>query len=254
VLPDSPAVQEAREFWASLGPEADAQAKKARLAAVAVSKPSAKFETEDDTEEEAVVENLVRDENVEEYWEHDEELEEERVNGNRWKEIDKLVELEAFEVVPADKAAGQLVLNTRFVDTKDKSRFVAKEIRTYATDEFYAPASTPTTGRLVDSWAIKKQLSRLALDVGRAFLHVPEDEIVFAKPPPCWLEKEAAEGRSTHVLWRMRKVLYGRRKAGQAWVNYLTDLLCKFGLERSASAPRLLKLHEGSIFVGGSHR
>ena len=150
VLPDSPTVQEAREFWASLGPWAEAQAKKARLAAVAVNKPNTKFETEDDKEEETVVENLVRDENVEEYWEHDEELEEERVNGNWWKEIDKLVEFEAFEVVPADKAAGHLVLNTRFVDTKGKSRFVAKEIRTYATDEFYAPASTSATGRLVD--------------------------------------------------------------------------------------------------------
>ena len=43
--------------------------------------------------------------------------------------------------------------------------------------------------------------------------------------------------------------MYGRRKAGQAWVSYLTDLLCTFGLERSASAPHLFKLHEGSILL-----
>ena len=37
------------------------------MAAVAVNKPNTKFETEDDKEEETVVENFVRDENVEEY-------------------------------------------------------------------------------------------------------------------------------------------------------------------------------------------
>ena len=43
------------------------------------------------------------------------------------------------------------ILKTRFVDTDEKSRFVAKEYNTGAADEFYAQATAMSTGRLVDA-------------------------------------------------------------------------------------------------------
>ena len=67
-------------------------------------------------------------------------------------------------------------LRTRFVDTEGKSRFVAKEFNTGATDEFFAQASTMSTGRLVDVLASHRRHSRLVLDVHRAFLHLVEDD------------------------------------------------------------------------------
>ena len=41
--------------------------------------------------------------------------------------------------------------------------------------------------------------------------------------------------------WRMKKVLYGRRKAAQYWTELLADIMSQFALERSLSAPHLFR-------------
>ena len=111
-------------------------------------------------------------------------------------------------------------MKTRFVDTDEKSRFVAKEYNTGATDEFFAQATTMTTGRMVDALACKRRHSRMILDVHRAFLHLIEDETVLVEPPLEWQEAEPAAGRDPTRLWLMKKILYGRRKAPKEWLVF----------------------------------
>ena len=64
-----------------------------------------------------------------------------------------MAKFDAYEAVDQQACAGHKILKTRFVDTDEKSRFVAKEYNTGATDEFYAQATTMSTGRLVDALA-----------------------------------------------------------------------------------------------------
>ena len=88
--------------------------------------------------------------------------------------------------------------------------------------------------------AVRYNLQTLTADVSNAFFHAPEDEDVYAKPPPEWLLQRAAAGESVAVAWRLKKQLYGRRKAGQAWVEHAAKMLVdKVGLTRCAVAPYL---------------
>ncbi len=43
------------------------------------------------------------------------------------------------------------------------------------------------------------------------------------------------------MWWRMKKVLYGRRKAAQYWTELLASIMTEFSLERSLSAPHLFR-------------
>ncbi len=94
-----------------------------------------------------------------------------------------MAKFKAYELVGRKAYAGRKILKTRFVDTEDKSRFVAKQYNnTGATNEFFARATTMTTGRLVDALACQHRHSRMTLDVCRAFLCSIEDETVLVEP------------------------------------------------------------------------
>ena len=135
-------------------------------------------------------------------------LEEARVEKNRRDEIAALVEFGAFEALDAlDMEPGTKLLPTRFVDTEEKSRFVAKEIATYATDAFYAPSSTSPTARMIDLAACKLRLLRLVMDVRRAFLILPETEVVYCRPPWEWVSEAADGALRARQVWQLRKVL-----------------------------------------------
>ncbi len=81
---------------------------------------------------------------------------------------------QAFEAIDRQAYSGHKVLQTRFVDTDEKSRFMAEEHNAFATDEFFAQTTTMSTGRLVDAIAAYHRGSRMVLDAHRAFLRLPE--------------------------------------------------------------------------------
>ena len=80
----------------------------------------------------------------------DYDVAEETRRSNRLEEIEVMAKFAAYVPVDRKAYAGYKILKTRFVDTDEKSRFVAKEYNTGATDEFFAQA-TNSTGRLVDA-------------------------------------------------------------------------------------------------------
>ncbi len=51
------------------------------------------------------------------------------------------------------------------------------------------------------------------------------------------------------MLWRMDKVMYGRRKGPQSWSNYLAAGLRALAVERSRSAPHLFANWKTKVFL-----
>jgi hypothetical protein len=223
---------EARKFWNTQGPEAEARAKKARVMTLAVSGKQ-HYDTVDEDEPVIDMEAALAG-----------EPEQTELEKNQWTEIGNLEEFESFEVVPIDEAdlvEGKF-LTTRWVDTEEKSRFVSREFKDGdLTDDHFAPGTTSPTHRLVDFMAAKRGHAKLIADFSRAFLHVVEDELIYVKPPEIWLADRRAKGLSDQVWWRMKKVLYGRRKAAQYWTELLASIMTEFSLERSLSAPHLFR-------------
>ena len=87
-------------------------------------------------------------------------------------EIQALKKFDASEAVDASAFEGGKVLPTRSVDTVGKSRFVAKEPKTWSTDENYAQAMTMATNRLIDVVATRRKHLLLGIDSHRALLHL----------------------------------------------------------------------------------
>ena len=77
-----------------------------------------------------------------------------------------------------------------------------------------------------------------------AYFHVDEDEECYVDPPAEWLEQQAAWGNSTSVLWRLRKQLYVRRRAGARWVDFLAERQ----EEQSFAAPQFFANYELDVF------
>ena len=224
----------------AFGPVVEARLKKSRIAAVTV-----------DTEERFTVDEDPfpgLEEAFGEAYEYD--VEEEKRDRQRVEEIRALEKFDSFEGVPRDEYNNHKILGTRFVDTDEKSRFVAKEFDTGPTDQFYAQATTMTTNRLVDVLATKRGHGRLIMDIHRAFLHLVEDELVLVEPPDIWKQEEIAAGRDGTQLWRTKKILYGGRKAPKAWLDFFGALLVeKAGLVQSRSAPQFFRDTQGDMLL-----
>ena len=114
---------------------------------------------------------------------------------HRWQEIQELINYKAFKVVPKHEATKGKRITTRFVDTPGKSRFVAREFNIFKTTDFFSTGSQTITNKLVDIISAKFRLTKLTIDVKRAFLNILEDELIFVFPPQIWLDAERAAGR-----------------------------------------------------------
>lgn len=240
-----PSPTQVRRFWTELGVEE--RAKKARIAGLSVDRdtPEPRETVHEDWEAVAFGQVLLDDELM-----NEEESQEDRQRQNRLEEIRVLEKFKAFKPVPAETAVGKKVLPTRFVDTVEKSRFVAKEFNTYVTDDYYAQATTVTTNKLIDLLAARRRYARLILDVHRAFLHLVEDEEIYVVPPVEWQEQFRDEAGGSGQLWQMLRVLYGRRKAPRMWLDFLGGLLVEHcGMVRSRSAPHFFRSCDGQVVL-----
>jgi len=70
------------------------------------------------------------------------------------------------------------------------------------------------------------------LDVHAAYNILDEPEAVLVYPPREWLDEQAAQGLPTNVMWRMLKIMPGRRIAAKLWVDYLGEVHRSFGFEQ----------------------
>ena len=131
-----------------------------------------------------------------------------------------------------------------------RARFVAREFkRGEYMDDVFAPSSGHSTSRTVDYTSLKKRYRTFTGDVTNAFLHVPEDEECYVDPPREWLAKRLAAGLSIEVMWKLLKQLYGRRRAGTRWVDWMAALLIECNLVRCEVAPQFFMDYERDIFI-----
>ena len=101
-----------------------------------------------------------------------------------------------------------------------RARCVAREFKGDETMyDVFAPSSTPGTRRVIDYLSLKKSYHTFTADVTTAYFHVDEDEECDVDPPADWLEQQAALEKPTSVLWRLRKQVYGGRRAGTRGVD-----------------------------------
>ncbi len=59
----------------------------------------------------------------------------------------------------------------------------------------------------------------IIIDAKNAYFHAEEEEI-YVTPPQEYIDLLARQGKSTAVMWRLHKQLYGRRRAGQKFNEF----------------------------------
>ena len=106
-------------------------------------------------------------------------------------------------------------------------------------NDVFAPSSSPSTRRINDYLSLKKSYHTFTADVPIAYFHVDKDEECYVDPQAEWFEQQGALGNSTSVLWRLRNQLYGRRRAGTRWVDFMAERLEEQSFDRCDTAPQL---------------
>ena len=123
-------------------------------------------------------------------------------------------------------------------------------------EDLFTPANTVSTERMIDIHANKLGNIRVIVDCKNAYLHAAEDEAVVCKPADIWLEKWIAGGGRPDILWRLRKQMYGRRKASQSFNDYMARVLGSLELEQFCGATQfwinrakqtLIDLHQDDL-------
>ena len=116
-------------------------------------------------------------------------------------------------------------------------------------DDAFAPSSGHSASRIVHYVALKKRYRTFTGDITNAFLHVPEDDECYVDPLREWPPKRSELGLSLKVMWRLLKQLYGRRRAGTSWVDFMAALLLDCKLLRCEVAPQLFMEYHRGIFL-----
>ena len=170
------------------------------------------------------------------------------------KELDRLAEFGVCEIVDMNTPLGKKRVTTRWdLDRRNdeiRARFVAREFKG---DEImydvFAPSPTPSTGRVIDYLSLKKSYHTFTADVSNANFHVDRDEGCYVDPLAEWPEQQAALDNPTSVLWRLRKQLYGRRRTGTRWEDFMAERLEEQSSDRCDAAPQFFANYELDVFI-----
>ena len=168
------------------------------------------------------------------------------------KALDNLLENKVARDIPREEGKYMKKLTTRWEkcwrkkasSTTDewefKVRFVGREYKwAEFREDLFAPGAAYCTGRIVDLMALKLEVPTFTLDCTDAYHQAPELEDIVVEPPPEYLARLAAEGRSTHIWWKLERQLPGRRPAGQRWIDHFCGIATTaLDFERCACAPQ----------------
>ena len=107
--------------------------------------------------------------------------------------------------------------------------------------------------------------SLLTADAENAFWQVPIQEEAYLQAPKEWIERQLEKGVTLpeNVVWKLKKEWYGRRVAGQAFVEWTAGHLKDLKFERNPAAPWLffnansgvvVEVHMDDIFATGPYK
>ena len=236
VLSDSPTRLSARRAWAEEGGENPKRARVGEMQVSALYSP-----TEDIVVAEEEVEEAAADSDDERR-----PLTEEEEREGKMAEYDKMDFYSTYTPVKFEKGMKLLDavwVNKRKPDGSVRCRYCVREFkRGDPRTDVFAVASSTSTSRLIDIVGVKKGHAFLTADAENAFWQVPIQEEVYMKAPKEWLEERVRRGDFSlhdHIVWKLEKEWYGRRKAGQSFVEWAAGKVVKIGLNRNAAAPWL---------------
>jgi len=159
----------------------------------------------------------------------------------REEEVSVMEEWQVWEEVPVAecfKATGKRPLGGRWVDCNKgdqqkpdvRSRWVAKDIARYKSDEFFAATPPLEAMRLIVSEAASQgekqgsELKVMLLDAKKAHLHAMAGRNIFVDLPP----ERARPGYCCRLL----RSLYGTRDAPRLWEEFAAECLTSIGFQR----------------------
>ena len=160
------------------------------------------------------------------------------------------------EVQSSDVPSGTRIIGSKIVlrerHGKVKARLCAQDFAHHQKrDDLYSPTPSVTALRLLLSLASNRGHRLRIGEFSTAFLHAPMDIETFVRPPQVY----AKQG----VLWRLRKALYGMRRAPKLFFNLLHEILSELGMQSLRSEPTfyfkgslLLLVHVDDPLVAGT--
>ena len=170
------------------------------------------------------------------------------------KEINGIMEKDVLQHIPLDqwnalwpRNKAPKTLETRVVlavkENGDiKARLVAKGFRQRAGENYFqifSPVVDRTSVNTLINIAAIKGLPLYSLDISQAFLQAPIDEDVYVK----------YDGE----IYKLKKALYGTKRASRMWNKEITKALISYGMNQSKTDPCVfVKFDENSrpqVFV-----
>jgi hypothetical protein len=151
---------------------------------------------------------------------------------------------DSYDVVSksTQREPGALFIDATWVmalrDDKWKARLCARDYNTTKRDDLFAPGSSTLTNKIIDFVAEKRGYESWELDVTAAYNTLPEPEDVYMKPPKEWLELRREAGESVDVIWKMKRLLPGRRIAARMWVDHVGVTLRSLDFLQDTALPQ----------------
>ena len=108
--------------------------------------------------------------------------------------------------------------------------------------ETFSPVAKMTTVRSLLSLAVSKGWELYQTDVHSAFLHGDLNEEIFMRPPPGFRPS------NPNLVCKLRKLLYGLRRAPRQWFFKLASALQDNGFRQSPLDHSLFVYHNGDQF------
>lgn len=174
----------------------------------------------------------------------------------RRDEWNKLVALDAFEIVDRPNNSGSII-RSQFVHTakchsdgsfeRFKARLVAngnEQTQGVNYTETYAPTPSYEIIRLLLSIAAQEGWAVGQADVQTAYVHAPLSEEIHIEIP----KGAPVIDRKNKVL-KLKKALYGLKQAGREWSNYLRKCLTSFGWKVNPYEPCLFRRNNNEFLL-----
>ena len=128
------------------------------------------------------------------------------------RELDNMDLFGLYDVVSKDNALGKRVIKGRWVVVKRgqsewRCRWVCKDFKVMDpnADGLFTPSSHPSTGNVIDAYAVKTDKPSRIADAMNAYWHVDETEEVYIEAPQELIDRMVAEGQPGDVVLRMDK-------------------------------------------------
>ena len=154
----------------------------------------------------------------------------------REKEVKKLLQFETYEEVPLAETDLQEIISSRFVDKWEesgelRSRLVSRSCESSHADPASLVAATHSVvaTRIALVLGLAQDVELAVTDISGAFIHPVLEKHFFVTPP--------AEYRKPGVVWKIKRYLYGDKRAPRVWQDHFEKTMLELGFERLESEP-----------------